>query len=289
MEGQRILVTTDLSDNARPAARTAHQLAKRLDKQLELMHVFDLSQRGAGKNMEVFRDPALRERAEQRLNQWFQESAGVVPDHVTLEAGEPAAEIRNRASTSEIGGLVLSMSGRGAWSKLVFGSTALKIAGRPPCPTAVVHPEFHRVADGMTIGVGTDFTRTSDAALRRAVWLANRFQSSIRIVHATALPATTVIHEGELPAGMERTEVVEWARESMDAFVERHRELLADVDYRARVVTDHPVAGLRSFVEDRGIDWLVLGDRRPEQRRGASTVKGKWVQQMNCSTLLVPS
>ena len=87
---------------------------------------------------------------------------------------------------------------------------------------------------------------------------------------------------------MARTEVIEWAREAMDDFLERHAATLEGLKVTPKVVTDHPVAGLRSYVEKRGVDWLFLGDRRPEGRQGSTTVKGKWVQQMNCSTFLVP-
>ncbi len=289
MEGERVVVTTDLSKNAAPAAVTANQLAKKLGVEVELFHVFDLSQRGSGEKIRVLRDPELRARAEERVRRWYEEVVGELPDDVTLKSGAPSEEIRDRAAADDVACLVIGMSGRGAWNRLIFGSTVLKVASRPPCPTAVVHPDSHRVSDEMTLGVGADFSPASDAALKEAVWLAKRLDAAIRIVHATALPATTVIHAGELPPGMETTEVVNWAQDSMDAFVRRHRDLLEGVDYRAKVVTDHPVAGLRSFVEDQGIDWMILGHRTASQRGGATTVKGKWIQRMNCSTFLVPT
>lgn len=289
MEGRRILVATDLSDNARPGAKTGLALANMLGREVELMYVFDMTGYDGDKQFRIFRDDERRSAVEQRVVDWYVETVGEAPAEVTLDAGAPDAQLRKRVEGDDVACLVLAMSGRGAWSRLVFGSTALKISGRPPGITAVVHPEFHRFQEGMTIGVGTDFSETSDAALRQAAWMADTFGSALRIVHCTPLPSKTVIREGELPEGMKRTEVVDWARESMQEYLDRHADVLDGLDVNSRVIADHPVAGLRQFVEDQGIDWMVLGHRRPEQRGGASTVKGKWVQQMTCSTLLVPS
>lgn len=289
MEGQRILVATDLSDNSRPAAKVGARLAKKLDKELEVIHIFDLSRRGSKEKIRVFRDPQAKDKAEQRVAKWFEDVTGATAQAITLEVGAPDQEIRKRAEDDDVACLVVAMSGRGAWNKLIFGSTALKLSSRPPCVMAVVHPDQHRLRKGMTLAVGTDFSKTSVGALREAAWFAKRLDSSLRLVYANALPSTTVIHEGELPPGMETTEIIDWARDSMDAFVERHRDILDGIDVKSKIVADHPVAGLRSFVEDRGIDWMFLGHRQPEQRGGSSTVKGKWVQQMNCSTFLVPT
>ncbi len=289
MESGRILVATDLSENARPAAVAGAKLAAKLQREVELIYVFDMTGYDGDKQFRMFRDEERRQNVEKRIIEWYEKTVGEPPDAVTVDAGAPDAQIRERIAEGGVGWLMIGMSGRGAWSRLVFGSTALKLSGRPPSPTAVVHPEHHRVESGMTIGCGTDFTESSDVALERAAWFARSFDSTLRIVHSTPLPSKTVIRNGELPEGMRRTAVVESARESMDTFVRRNEEVLDGLDVQSRVIADHPVAGLRSFVEDQGIDWLVLGHRRPQQRGGSKTVKGKWVQQMTCSTLLVPS
>lgn len=288
MEGQRILVATDLSDNAEPAARVGAEMADWFDLETELIHIFDMTGYDGDKQFRIFKDPDRREKAEHRAVEWFREVTGGAPDAVTLDAGEPAAGIRERAVDEDVACLVIAMSGRGAWSRIIFGSTALKVCGRPPTLTAVAHPKFHRLREEMAIGVGTDFSEPSSRALREAVWMARTFDASLRIVHCSPLPSRTVIREGELPPGMKRTEVVESARRSMDEFTTRHEELLEGLDWETDIISDHPVAGLREFVEEYGIEWLVLGHRRPEERAGQQTVKGKWVQQMNCSTMLVP-
>lgn len=289
MKGETILVATDLSDNAAPAAKVGQKLADALDRDVEVMHVLDLTRPNPKKGLEVFADPEKRREAEERVEDWFFEASGAEASKINLVAGGPVdEEIRDRASDDDVACLVIAMSGRGAWNKLIFGSTAIKLAGRPPCMMAVAHPKFHRVRQGMTLAVGTDFTATSDDAVATGALWARTFQSPLHLVYAHTLPSLTLINEGDLPSGMRRTEVVDWAEESMQSFVDDHAEVLEGVDYDSRVVTDHPVAGLREFVEQRGVDWMILGHRRPEERAGAGTVKGKWVQQMNCSTLIVP-
>ncbi len=289
MRGDTIVVATDLSENAEPAAKVGQQLAQALGLEVEVLHVLDLTRRFSKSKVELFADAETRREAEQGVHQWFEDATGTPAKWVNLIIGGPAdEEIRDRASQDDVACLVISMSGRGAWNKFIFGSTAIKLSGRPPCMTAVVHPEFHRIRQGMSLAVGTDFSVTSDDALLEGSWLAKKFDSPLHLVYAHALPSVTLIHEGDLPAGMRRTEIVEWAEESMERFVDKHRDELEGLDFDTRIVADHPVAGLRDFVEDRGVDWMVLGHRRPEERGGAGTVKGKWVQQMNCSTLIVP-
>ncbi len=289
MDGRRLVVATDLSENAEPAAKAAVELGSALGLDVEVLHVLDLNRRKTTEKMEVFHDKKLRAKAEAQVSQWFEDASGEAAQAVVLKIGDPAEEIRKVAGLENVALLAIAMSGRGAWSRLIFGSTAMKLAGRPKGPTAVIHPDYHRFQKGMTIAVGTDFSKASDLALKEAAQMARATDSALRIVHVNVLPSLTVIHEGDLPPGAKTTEVVDWAQESMDELRTRNEELLDGLDVETQVVADHPVAGLRKFVEEQGVDWLVLGDRRPEQRKGTSTVKGKWVQRMNCSTMIIPT
>ena len=200
MEGKRIIVTTDLSENAQPAARFAAKLARGVDAEVEVMHVFNLTGGGGREKIRIFRDPQLRENARQRVEDWYREVTESTPDAVNLDAGEPAAMILERGAADDVFCQVIGMSGRGAWNRMIFGSTALKVAGRPAALTAVVHPTVHQVRQGVTIAVGTDFSDSSGRALERAAWFARQFEaSSLHLVHVNVLPSRTVIHEGELP------------------------------------------------------------------------------------------
>ncbi len=141
MEGRRILVATDLSENAKPAARVGHRLAEALEMEVEVMYVFDMTKYDGDKQYEMFRDTERRQTVERRTLDWYEETVDASPDDVTLEAGAPDAQLRERAGGDDIACLVLAMSGRGAWNRLVFGSTAVKLAGRPPCVTAIAKTE----------------------------------------------------------------------------------------------------------------------------------------------------
>lgn len=289
MEGQRILIGTDLSENAKPAAKAAAELGAVLGVEVDVIHVLDLSLWRNRKVVDIWKDEALQKRVEERIGKWFEEAGGRAPDRIIVETGAPEHTIRKYAADEEIAALVLSMSGRGAWNRYVFGSTVLKLTSPPPAPMVVVHPEGAKFQKGMTLAVATDFSKAADVALQEAVWLAERFESPLHLVYANPLPSTTVITEEDLPEGMETTTVINEAEDSMEQYIDRHREILEDIDFEAAIIVDHPVAGLRSAVEDRGVDWMILGHRTSKERRGSSSIKSKWVQQMNCSTLLVPS
>ncbi len=283
-----ILVATDLSEVSKEAVRVGQRLAALMEVSWEVMHIIDEGESGPFDIRGWWsKKPSKKDLAIERLEEWCEEVSGEKPDETQVITGLPDHELRKRASQNGVTCLVMAMSGRGAWNRLVFGSTALKLSSRPPCPVAVVHPDHHRLGSGIRVGLGTDFSDASSYALPTAAWLSRRLQGSLDIVFAHALPSSTVIHEG--PPGQESTEIVDWGREKMDAFVQQHDQELQGIDVNSHIIADHPVSGLRQFVENQGIDWLVLGDRAPKERRGATTVKGKWVQRMTCSTLIIPS
>lgn len=289
MPQETIVIATDLSENARAAAEAGAELAAAVGWTAEVFHVVDLSQHNRDRTARFFRNDELRQKARRRVADWYEEVTGAAPNAVGLEVGHPAINIRARAEEDDVACAAIAMSGQGAWNRFVSGSTATRLAGRPPCLLAVAHPEHHRVVEEMTIGVGVDFSDSSAVAVRKAAWFGRRFNAAVRIVHCHRATATSLLREGELPVDLTPKKSRERARRQLEKFVDEQSEVLEGIDWTSRVVDDHPVGGLRSFVERQGVDWLFLGHRTPQQRGGGSTVKGKWVQRMNCSTMLVPN
>ncbi|RVU48062.1 universal stress protein [Lujinxingia sediminis] len=291
MQGKRVVIGTDLSENAQPAARYALKLGRLLGLEVHVLHVLDVSLKSWKSAFEEVSGAQLRDKLDARIRDWFEEATGEAPDGVMLEVGSPMRSTCEMCQKGDVAFLVIGMSGRGAWNKFIFGSTAMELAHTPPCPLIIVHPERDRVEAGMEIALGTDFSERSDRAMEVGVALVNKLKSPMHLVHAHALSATTVILDSELPEALQSTAIVDWAEEAMASFMKRHDALLEGVDCDAHLLSQSPVAGLRDFVESANIDLVVVGHYPADAGRldRLASVMVKWVQNMNCTTLIVPA
>src|SRR5690554_745874 len=291
MQGKRVVIGTDLSENAQPAARYGLKLARLLGLEVHVLHVLDVAFKSWKSAFEDVSGAQLRDKIDVRIHEWFEQATGESPDKVLVEVGSPTRSACEMCQTGDVAFLVIGMSGRGAWNKFIFGSTAMELVHTPPCPLILVHPERDNVESGMQIALGTDFSERSDRAMEVGMPLVKDLKSPLHLVHAHALPATTMIFETELPEELKSTAIVDWAEEAMSAYVKRHASLLEGVDYDANLITDSPVAGLRDFVESSNIDLVILGHYPADAGRldRLSSVMVKWVQHMNCTTLIVPA
>lgn len=287
MNINRILLATDLSENSLPAVRAAQELVKIHQGKYEAIHVVDLSLWKNRKMTDIWRDAELQKKVEEKVRRFLLLERLAQPDRVIVETGTPSRSISNVAGEEDHTLVVIAMSGRGAWNRLVFGSTALQLTNRAPEQVWIAHPEKWQIKKGMKIAVGTDFAPTSDAALREGAHYCRLLGSPLHIVFSTALPSETVIADDDLPEGIERTSVNAWAEKEMADLLERSEDILEGVEVKTQIYYEPPVWGLRRHVEEEEIGLLLLGHRRPEDRQGTSNVKAKWVQQMTCSTLLV--
>lgn len=290
MKGRRIIIATDLSDNAAPAARWGWQLSQRLGLEVTVVHVIDITLKSWKGTLSVLEDPELRLRAEARLRAWFEQHSGGQADEVVVAVGSTLQKLTDLSARHDAALLVIGMSGRGAWNKFVFGSTALRIVHAAPCPVAVVHPEHDVPSAPYNIAIGTDFSETSTPAIALGCELARVLSTHVDIVHASVLPSNTVILDTELPEELRSTAVVDWAERAMARFADDHADALEGVDYDCHVVVDSPVRGLLDFVDQHGIDLLALGHygRSASAMTRRASVMIKAVQHMRCTTLIVP-
>ncbi|RAL24742.1 hypothetical protein DL240_00595 [Lujinxingia litoralis] len=291
MQGKRLVVATDLSENAQPAARYAVAFGGLLGMEVHVLHVLDVQLMSWKKAFEDVSGAQLREKIEGRIRAWFVEATGQEPAGIDLQIGTPLRSTCEACKPEDVAFLIIGMSGRGAWNKFVFGSTALELAHTPPCPLIIVHPERNQVATGMEVAMGTDFSEQADRALEVTVPLVKALDATMHLVHAHTLPTTTVILDSELPEALQSTAIVDWAEEAMTSYLKKHKTLLDGVVADAHLITDSPVAGLRDYVDAAGIDLVAIGHYPANAGRleRLSSVMLKWVQQMNCTTLIVPA
>lgn len=157
---QPILCGTDFSENARRAANVAAALAKRLSAPLRLVHASAIP-------ASPITQEHLREEAQRLHNAGADLTAEVIE-------GAAAEVLRQTAQQHAARLIVVSSLGLSAPARWLLGSVAERTAESSPVPTLVVRDAapFEAWARGeraLKVFVGTDFTASSDAALR---WVA---------------------------------------------------------------------------------------------------------------------
>jgi nucleotide-binding universal stress UspA family protein len=136
----RVLIVTDLSDTSREAALIADQLARRFGVRLEAVHVIDA--RDLPLQVTGPLDPELLDHETRELlgaaplvaAHWLA-VAGLAKADTRILIGDPATEIVDYACGTDL--IVCGTHGRGALGRFAFGSVALALLRRAPCPVIV--------------------------------------------------------------------------------------------------------------------------------------------------------
>ena len=168
-----ILCLTDFSENAARAAEAAAALAERLNAPLIVAHSVD--ERGEFPDHlrpRFMKENALRLAQEAaRLSQLCCSVEGKMLAGIQCLGGQPDDGVVTYARKADARLVVVASSGTGALGRWMLGSVAGRTAESSPVPTLVVRAAEPFVAwargeRALKIFVATDFTETSDAALR---------------------------------------------------------------------------------------------------------------------------
>jgi nucleotide-binding universal stress UspA family protein len=141
-EWKKICCATDFSEPARLALLKAAELARRLDADLELLHVHTLPP-GVGADMLVtpadLGEAALAE-PEKAMASWRDEAERLAGRAVgsTVVAGDSAGEIVRIARERAIDLVVVGTHGRTGLRRFVLGSVAERVVREAPCAVLVV-------------------------------------------------------------------------------------------------------------------------------------------------------
>ena len=170
-DSQPILCGTDFSGEARQAANAAAALATQLKTTLLLVHAEGFSLEGASPAEYEARTAAVRGRLHEEAERLRARGATV---QESLPAGAPDEVLRQVAEERRARLLVVSSLGLRKSARWLLGSVAERTAESSPVPTLVVRDAapFEAWARGqrpLQVFVGTDFSTSSDAALR---WVA---------------------------------------------------------------------------------------------------------------------
>ncbi len=135
---KKILVAVDFSERSRKALEFALVLARRLEAEIVLLHVFE-GVPGELKILEAaYVDTSFRDQAVSNLEEWQREivEAGITSRTVMRDAAAVDHAIEDAAKSSEADLIIVGRherKGRALTSNIVF-----RILGRAPCPVLVV-------------------------------------------------------------------------------------------------------------------------------------------------------
>ncbi|MFA9518621.1 universal stress protein [Halopenitus sp. H-Gu1] len=135
-----ILVPMDGSPMAKRALE--HALSMHPDAQFTVLHVIDYIEESYSARALVGPDE-LRDRAEERAEELFEEAEGIADEHdVEIETrtatGDPSREIVAYAEDHDVDQIVIGCHGRSPMSRILLGSVAEKVTRRAPVPVTVV-------------------------------------------------------------------------------------------------------------------------------------------------------
>lgn len=285
MELTNILLATDLSEHCGAAAAWAEQFKERVGATRVIVeHVIELSVSSwVSSAFEMLDDDVLREAAEEKVFDWYEEHAGARPDRVILRAGSCLAQL-----TEVVAGLdgptllVVSMSGKGAFTRFFLGSTAHALASQPPCPVAIVHPEHSTIKTNVPIVTGTDLSYNAERAVEYAAGLAAHVGVPLEIVHAYGAPTSPLVD-------LKSPEADEDVARKVSAVISSGPGLYG-VDVRIRAENDDPADAIVSHARDLDSDLIVLG--HSGETLFVQSVLGSVAQRvlnhMPCSMIIVP-
>lgn len=287
----KLVVGTDLSDNARAAAHWAHQFGDSTDCEVIVCYVTEINVANwASGAYDLLEDDQLRAKAERRVREWYEEATGVEPDGVDVRVGTAQVQMAEATHDLDADCLVVARSGKSSWEKFWLGSTAKALANDPPCNLIIVHPE-HEKPDVGEIAIGTDFSKSADRALVFAADLARRFGAKLDIVYSDEEPAVEIFEPEEVPDEYLRGDVYLEGPAKMDDLVERHAKELEGIDYETHIVKDAPAKGLIEFIDSHGIDTVVVGrsGHSPFVASMLGSVLNKLVQSVPATIAIAPS
>jgi nucleotide-binding universal stress UspA family protein len=130
-----------------------------------------------------------------------------------------------------------------------------------------------------TIVVGTDWSRTADVALARAVELARAFEAGLHVVSANEPSPAPVSGQGDRSArpDFQADVALRAALDRLDG---------GEVDVEQHVLTADPAEAILTVADQRDADLIVVGNRGM-QRRVLGSIPNTVSHRARCDVLIV--
>jgi nucleotide-binding universal stress UspA family protein len=192
MKVNKILCPVDFSATTEAGLATATSVATEYGAELVLFHVlnFPFAQIEAlppGFDVEAYYDTMATEADAQMATMVDADAADFMRATTRTVRGLPYAEIVRMCEDEDIDLVVMPTHSRGGLSRLLMGSTAERVVRMVDCPVLTVHAADAAAFKPKTILCATDFSDSSDAALRYACGVAQQYGATLTLLHVVTL------------------------------------------------------------------------------------------------------
>jgi universal stress protein E len=179
-----------------------------------------------------------------------------------LALGRPWLEIIRQVIRGKHDLLLIGTRDRKGLGRMIFGSAAIKLVRRCPCPVWVAKPEPEPAQ--LNILVASDLTPVSEKALALAVRLSEIHPATIHLLHVVDFPLDHIWSTG-LPDAKEeayRRDVRRRAEQALQAQIDRAGARGLSPAVQIHLVDDPgglPDEGILGFIRKTPIDLLIMG------------------------------
>jgi nucleotide-binding universal stress UspA family protein len=266
----KILLATDGSEPSEIAARTALDLAKRLDSEVHVIHVapehpyvrayYDLRHQEE--------EEGLRREDQRMLDEYvdhLRKAGGTVAESY-LRVGEAAKEIVEVAEELGVGLVVLGNRGHGRIRRALMGSVSMGVLRHAHCSVLIVrgHGPEHEERGSLLgkILVAIDGSEEASEAAQVAAEVANATGSEVHLVYAMQEERYKPHLGPEMWKGWE--EGFEHAKLSARSWVEQEAERMRGEGTKAvesHLLIGRPDAAIVWSAEELGARLVVVGSR----------------------------
>ena len=208
--------------------------------------------------------------------------------HVAL--GGAWSELVRQALRAKHDLVLIGTRDRKGLGRMLFGSTAVKVVRRSPCPVWVAKPETEPTH--LNILVASDFSPVADECLRLAMQLAGLTPATLHLLHVVDFPLDHIWSTGLTDAKEEayRRDVRQKAEEALKAQIGRAGGFSGAV--RMHLVDERsalPDEGILRFIQTHAIDLLVMGTQGRGGIAGAmiGNTAERILPELPCSLLAV--
>jgi universal stress protein E len=219
--------------------------------------------------------PYLEESDRRHLTQSTEQAAAAVLNDLVrqaegqgIKAGEKLAlggswlELIRQTLREKHDLLLVGTRDRKGLGRMLFGSTAIKLVRRCPCPVWVAKPEG--IPTPLNILVASDLSPVADEGLSLAVNLARVTPTQIHLLHVVDFPLDRIWSTG-LPDAKEesyRRDVRRRAERSLQEQIERAGAQALSPAVKVHLADDAgglPDEGILSYIQTHKIELLVMG------------------------------
>jgi nucleotide-binding universal stress UspA family protein len=238
---KKILVPLDGSKTAESALPYARALAEKLDADVELLEVIDLTEIAGNVSADqVALTNNAGEHTSRKLDPYLTQIAKSFPHlrtHCRVEQGMAAAVIVDAAAADKETLIIMASHGRSGIYRWLLGSVSEKVLRGASNPLLLIRASEQSPTDGQatlrSIVVPLDGSKAGELALAPALELARAMKIEIVLLRTYELPATAYYRADDYPA-------------SAAAFIPSYAELVEEMSREAREYIDLKVKELRS-------------------------------------------